>query len=198
MALQHPMREQIKLDSPAQAAVHDAHSASLFIPGGWSGRRLVLRPATGVAWSAVTTQRGEAVRLNGDWDLTGALEPGAWQSLTVTGGPVEGAVLESSDPLSITRMEAWYDPPEALSIRVRLGRSAAATGRQGLITLLFTLTDERGEQVGRQEVMVGPRVVELAVALLITREPHGRCRLKAALCLDQQVIDDARIEIDAF
>lgn len=196
--MQHPIREQIKLNNPAHATLHDAQSATLFIPGSWTGRRLVLRPAPGVTWSAVTTPKGEAVRQNGDWDLTEVLEPGGWQTVTVAGGPIQGAVLESCDPLSIARLEAWYDPPETVSIRVRLGKSPAATGRQGLITLLFTLTDERGEQVGRQEVLVGPKVLELAVALVIAREPHGRCRLKAALCLDQQVIDDAWIELDEF
>lgn len=196
--MQHPMRDVIKLNNAAQATIHDAHCASLFIPGGWTGRRLVLRPAPGVTWSAVQAPKGEAARQEGAWDLTTLVEPGDWQRVTVAGGPIEGAVLESSDPLCIAQLEAWYDPPETLSIRVRLGKSPAATGRQGLITLLFTLTDSRGELVGRQEVMLGPKTAELAVALVFTREPLGRCRLKVTLCQDQQVIDDARIELDEF
>lgn len=193
------MREVLALDNPAHATLHDAQAASLFIPPSWTGRRMVLKPPPGVAWSAVQTEGGEPVRLNGgDWDLSAALEPGRWQNLSVLGGPLAGAVLESSDPLYIARLEGWYDPPETLSIRARLGKSPAAAGRQGMITLLFTLTDERGGLVGRQEVVVGPKTAELAVALVIAREPQGRCRLKAALCLDQQVIDDARIEIEEF
>lgn len=196
--MEHPMREQIKLDNPAQATLHDKHSASLFIPGSWAGRRIVLKPAPDVHWSEVRTEVGEPVRLDGSWDLTTAVEPGRWQKLSVEGGPLAGAVVESSDPLHIARLEGWYDPPEAISIRCRLGKSPAATGRNGLITLLFSLSDERGELVGRQEVVVGPKTAELAVALPITRKPHGRCHLKAALCLDQQVIDDARIALDEF
>lgn len=196
--MQHPMREVIKLDNPAQARLIDAHAASLFLPGAWAGRRVVLKPAPGVRWSAVQTQAGETPRQNGAWELSHALEPGAWQRVTVAGGPIEGAVLEMSDPLHIARLEAWYDPPETLSIRVRLGKSPTGAGREGLITLLFTLTDERGEQVGGQEVSVGPRTAELAVAMPISREPVGRCRLKAALCVDQQVLDDARIDLTDF
>lgn len=197
--VQHPMREVIALDNPAQATVHDSHSASLFIPGSWTGRRMLLKPPPGVDWSAVQTEMGKPVRLSGGaWELTAALEPGRWQRLSVQGGPLAGALLESSDPLCIARLEGWYDPPETISIRVRLAKSPAATGRQGEITLLFTLTDERGVQVGRQEVAVGPKTVELAVALVIARAPQGRCRLKAALCLDQQVVDDARVEVEEF
>lgn len=196
--MEHPLREVIKLDNPAEATVRDERSASLFIPGSWAGRRIVLKPAPGVTWSAVETEGGAPVRQGNDWDLSAAVEPGRWQALTVSAGPVAGAWAEASDPLHIARLEAWYDPPETLSIRVRLGKPPAATGRQGLIALLFTLTDERGEQVGHQEVVVGPRTAELAVAMPISREPVGRCRLKAALSVNQQVIDDARINLTEF
>ena len=196
--MQHPMREVIRLDNPAQARLINANSASLFLPGSWAGKRVVLKPAPGVTWSGVQTEAGEPVRVNGGWELSSALEPGRWQQVTVDGGPIAGAVLELRDPLHIAWLEAWYDPPETLSIRVRLAKSPAATGRQGMITLLFTLTDERGERVGSQEVLVGPKTVELAVAMMITREPAGLCRLKASLCLDQQVIDDARIDVTDF
>lgn len=196
--MQHPMRDVIKLDNPAQARLIDPYAASLFLPGSWAGKRLVLKPAPGVTWSAVQTEAGGTVRLNWEWELSHALEPGRWQRVTVAGGPIEGAVLELSDLLHIARLEAWYDPPETLSIRVRLGKSPVAAGREGLITLLFTLTDERGEQVGSQEVSVGLKTAELAVAMPITREPVGLCRLKAALCLDQQVADDARIDVTDF
>ncbi|MFZ5815651.1 MAG: hypothetical protein ACOY93_10175 [Bacillota bacterium] len=196
--MQHPMREQIKLESPWQATLNGTDSASLFIPGSWSGRRLVLKPAPGVSWSSVRTEAGEAVKAADGWQLTDLVEPGSWQTVWVEGGSIAGALVEASEPLHITRLEAWYDPPETLSMRVRLAKSPSATGRKGLITLLFTLTDERGEQVGRQEVVVGAKTAELAVAMMLPRKPHGRCRLKAALCLDQQVIDDARIELEGF
>lgn len=196
--MQHPMREMIHLDNPEHATIQDQHSAILFVSGAWSGKRLLLHAAAGVSWSEVRTRAGSAPRLGESWDLTGLLEPGGWQELLVRGGPIAGAMLEAADPLSIDRLEAWYDPPETLSIRCRLSKSPAGAGREGLFALLFTLTDERGRQVGRQEVFVGARTAELAVAMELAREPQGRCALKASLCLDQQVIDDARIEVLDF
>ncbi len=196
--MQHPMREAIQLSNSAQATIHDEQSAALFVSGAWTGKRLLLRPVPGVTWQEVRTESGAAPRHNGAWDLTGLLETGGWQELLVQGGPIAGAVLEASDPLAIDRLEASYDPPETLSIRCRLAKSPAAVGREGLFSLFFSLTDERGRQIGRQEVFVGPRTAELAVAMALTREPRGRCQLKASLCLDQQVIDDARLEVRDF
>lgn len=192
------MRERITLTHPWQATITDADRATLFVPGSWTGKRILLVPALGVSFSSVRTSLGEAVRSGDHWDLTDLVTLGTEQEVTVTGGPIAGTVLTATDPLHIARLAAWFDPPDALSIRLCLSASPAATGRSGLITLYFTLTNEQGDQVGQQEVTVGPKTNELVVAMNLRRVPAGRTFLKAALCQGQAVIDDGRIDLESL
>lgn len=190
------MRERIKLTHPWQATITDADRATLFVPGSWASKRILLVPADGVSFTSVQTSLGEGGRVGRQWDLTDRLTLGAEQEVRVAGGPIEGAELMATDPLYIARLDAWFDPPETVSIRLGLSTSPAATGRSGLISLYFTLTDEQGDRVGQQEVTIAAKTTELVVAMHPRRLPAGRTFLKVALCQGQAVIDDARIDLD--
>lgn len=196
--LWHPGRDLVRLTDPWQAELDDGRSARLFIPETWAGKRIVMKPAKGQAWTGVATESGPTGEpAEEGWDLTAALMPGRWQGITVAGGSLAEATLEASDTLAIVKLEAGWASPTSLSVGVMLSHSLAGDRRSGLLSLYFTLTDERGEAVGVQEVLVGMKTTALAVEMQLARRAQGRCRLKAVLSLNGEVVDDGVIFVGA-
>ncbi len=77
----------------------------------------------------------------------------------------------------------------SLSVRVRLSEP-------GVVNLFLSLTAPNGRQVVYAEVTVGRKTRDLTVEVPLAERLSGLHRLKASLCLNDHVIDNARIEVN--
>ncbi len=191
-----PIREQIRLDDRWQSRPDGRQSSSVYVPAPWRDKRVVLKPAPGERWSAVTIEGQELSRPTADesWQADAALAPGQWNSVEVENGTIEGARLVASHPFHITALEATPLSEQRLSVRVRL--DGPAEGPPGLFTLLFTLSAADGRHIGGMDVTVGRKARDLTVEMVLPERIQGSYRLKASLCEEDAVIDNARIDLE--
>lgn len=205
--LQSPIREQIKLDNQGQARPVDAASTSVYVPGPWKDRRVLLVPGVTETWSAARIDDTELPydQEEQGWVATGRLDPREWNMVAAANGFVSGARLVASNQLHIASLEAT-PADRRLSVRVRLATSEPACTdagggespcflSAGLFTLFFTLTAADGRQVGGMEVTVGRRTRDLSVEVPLPAGLTGSHRLKAVLCADDAVLDNARTDL---
>jgi hypothetical protein len=168
-----PIREQIKLSDRWHAHRLSEHEAMVFIPGPWGGKQVVLIN------DSKTVSEVE-------------LAPGRWHQLTTIDGDLSAIRLVASNPLHIVNLDATAASPTSLSVRVILSETAAA---EPLLNLFVTLTAPDGAQLASRAVTIERSTRDLSVALPCSRPLSGTYRLKAALCADKSVIDNARAEV---
>ena len=173
--MQNPVREFIRLTGRWVSERRSGNAADVFVPGAWVGESLTVREASGEV-------RPVAVEVT----------PGEWNRVE-TNGPVDGARLEAANPLQFTGLEVTPAGEKSLAARVRLSE---ATGMpKALLTLVFTVTAPDGRQVGGQEVTVSTRTRDLSLEIPLSEPARGNYRLKVSLCMDDRVLDNARLEI---
>lgn len=176
--MQNPIREQIRLDGRWKTRQIDGQSVSVFVPGSWTEKNVMLRPADG---STVTEAQAEP-----------RLEPGQWNTVEVAGG-LTGTKLEARNELHITALEATKAGRGSLSVHIRLTGTVAGSC---LLNLSFSLTAADGRRVGGMDLVVGHQTRDLSVEMPLDATLAGPCRLKAALCCGDQVIDNARTDME--
>lgn len=190
--MESPIREKIRLDG-WQARPVNGRTASVFVPGPWNDKRVVLKPGSSPAWSTAQIGNTELTREQGEdaWKASPALRPGHWNTVT-TDGDTPGSRLEASAPLHITALEGRAANQKSLAVRVRL--NGPEETQPGLLTIVFSLTSVIGRLAGGTEVTVSSRTRDLSVELPLP-DSRGLYRLKAALCAGDRVIDNARIDV---
>ncbi|MDF2629762.1 MAG: hypothetical protein K0R39_3593 [Symbiobacteriaceae bacterium] len=175
--MQHPIREQIRLDGRWQARQIDENTVSVFVPGSWTDKRVLLR--TG----------------DGDAGVSVHLQPGQWNEVALPPGALAGARLAAGDDLRITRLQATAPGSRSLGIDVSL--AGEVTGDAPcLLTLTFTLTAADGRRVGGMDLAVSNTNCNLSLEMPLTEPLTGPHRLKAALSCGERVADNARIDIN--
>lgn len=197
--MQNPIREQIKLDGRWQVRQVDERSVSVFVPGSWTDKSVVLREGEGHPLEAVTVD-GEPLQpatAEGGWQTEPGLKPGEWNAVS-TQGELTGATLVAGDDLHITDLTATPANRHSLSVRVRLSGSAGeAPGPKiaCLLSLYFTLSAADGSQIGALDLVVGNKTRELSVEMPVQDARGGAFRLKATLCCGDRIVDNARIDL---
>lgn len=193
--MQTPIREQIRLDGRWQARRLDSESVSVFVPGSWTEKKVLLRPG----------EKGEptAAEANGEhlasdqeepgWQADPSLQLGHWNTVRVSGG-LEGTRLVARDELHITRLEASPGGKNGLAVRICLHGGKLET--PGLLILDFSLTATDGQHVGGMSVAVGSRTRDISLEMPVTVTLHGVFRLKATLSHGDRVVDNARIDLE--
>ena len=197
--MQSPIREQLRVNDRWHARQLTNNAARIFVPGPWAERRVVLTPETGTTWSAarIAEQSLDQDPQTGDWEAAASLEPGQWNSVATEGGEVAGAQLTASSVLHISSLEATVLSDRCLSVRVRLaGHEQQPSAPQQLLTLYFTLTSPDGSELGGMDVTIAPKSRGLSIEMPLPHSIAGIYRLKASLCCDETVIDNARITLD--
>lgn len=174
--MQNPIREQIRLDGRWHTQRVDDSSVSVFVPGSWTDKQVVLRAGA-----------------EEDWRPEPHLQPGQWNTVQLPSDTPDGARLVASDDLHITRLQAAAVGSRSLGIRISL---AGAVAGPALLTLDFTLTATNGRQVGAVNVVVGNTTRDLSLEMPLAAPLTGPHRLKAALSCGDWVVDNARIEIN--
>lgn len=193
--MQSPIRGQIKAGDPWHSRPGDKYSADLFIPGSWSGQRIVLTPAEGETWSEARIGSQNLEPADGDaWEAGTASEPGQWNTVSVKGGTIDGASLSASSHLRFASLHASTASERSLSVRIRLAGEASER-EPGLLTIVITLSALDGRQAGGVEVTIGRRTRDLTVDMPVTEPPAGPYRLKASLCAEERVLDNARTDL---
>lgn len=203
-----PIREQIKLADRWHVCPVNEREASVFVPGPWGEKQVVLMAGNGEAPSAVRIENQDLERsqAEGIWQAGEHLNPGQWNHVAAADGNMAGARLVASNPLHISRLEATSASPHSLSVRVRLtdapvakapaeGGEAPCLRSAGLLTLFFTLMTPDGQQVAGMEITLGRRTRDLSVEMPCHSPLAGSYRLKAALCNEEYVIDNARVDV---
>jgi len=175
--VQNPIREQIRLDGRWQARQIDDQSVSVFVPGSWTEKNVLLKPAG---------DRSET-----ETESAPAVQPGQWNTVEVAGG-LTGTKLEACNDLHITGLEATNAGRGCLSVRIRLTGTVA---EPSLLNIAFSLTAADGRRVGGMDLVVGHKTRDLTVEMPLDAGLAGPCRLKAALCCGDQVVDNARTDI---
>jgi hypothetical protein len=205
--MQSPIREQVRLADRWQARQENATEASVFVPGPWGGKQVILVGGEGQALADVRVGGSEPEPGSepNSWVANTNLTPGGWNQVKAD-GDLSGARLEASNPLHIARLEATVASERSLSVRVRItdaviaeappeGGEAPCLLSAGLLSLFFTLTTPEGRQVSGMEVMLGRRTREISIEMPSPEPLSGSYRLKAALGTDEYVIDNARIDL---
>lgn len=174
--MQNPIREQIRLDGRWQTRRLDDDSVSVFVPGSWADKQVVLR----------TGQEK-------DWRAESHLQPGQWNPVELPAAASEGARLVASDDLHITRLQAGKVGDRSLGIRISV---AGTVAEPCLLTLDFTLTAADGRRVGAMDVAVSSKHRDLSLDMPLMAPLTGPHRLKATLSCGERVVDNARLDID--
>lgn len=175
--MQNPIREQIRLDGRWQARQIDGTSVSVFVPGSWTEKNVLLKPADDSSATESETDPG--------------VEPGQWNTIEVAGG-LAGTKLQACNELHITALEATNAGRGCLSVRIRLTGTVADPC---LLSLAFSLTAADGRRVGGMDLVVGHKTRDLSVEMPLDASLTGPCRLKAVLCCGDQVVDNARTDV---
>jgi hypothetical protein len=197
--VQNPIREQIKLDGRWQARRIDDQSVSVFVPDSWTDKAIVLREGEGhpleqpsVGGAALKSDLAEP-----GWRAEAHVVPGEWNTVSAT-GDMTGARLEAGNDLHITSLEAVSANQRSLAVRVRLAGSSGEVSAEKTLCLLsleFTLTAPDGRQVGGMDLVVGNKTRDLSVEMPVPAALGGPHRLKATLCCNDRVVDNARIDL---
>lgn len=208
LLVKNPVREQIRMADRWQVRRVSDREAEVFVPSPWREKQVVFRSGAGnrpwfgarVGGAALERQRDP-----GEWRVGDELHYGEWNSIAVENGQAESASLVASAPFHIRALEARLLSERSLSVRVDLSMSPELPASQGgeapclkslgLLSLYFTLSAEDGRQIGGMEVTVGRKTRSLTVEMPLLHPLAGRYRLKSTLCKDEQVLDNARIEL---
>lgn len=174
--MQNPIREQIRLDGRWQTRQIGEHTVSVFVPGSWTDKQIVLRAGEDKVWRAEPN-----------------LQPGQWNPVELPPGALKGARLVASDDLHITRLQAAKAGDRSLGIHICLARDVAAPGP---LALNFTLTAADGRRVGAIDVVLRGKNHDLSLEMPLAVPLAGPHRLKATLSCGERVVDNARIEIN--
>jgi hypothetical protein len=174
--VQNPIREQIRLDGHWQTRRIDGRSVSVFVPGSWADKQVVLRAGEEQNWRAEPT-----------------LQPGQWNKVELPADTSDGARLVASDDLRITRLQAGVTGSRSLGIRIALAGTAP---EPCLLTLDFTLTAADGRRTGAMDVVVSSKNRDLSLEMDLPAPLRGPHRLKATLSCGERVVDNARIDIN--
>lgn len=174
--MQNPIREQIRLEGRWHTRRIDENSVSVFVPGSWADKQVILRA-------------GE----EGDWRAEPHLQPGQWNTVDLPSNAADGARLVASEDLHITRLQAGTVGSRSLGIRISL---AGAVADPCLLTLDFTLTAADGRRVGAMDVVVSSKNRDLSLEMPLTVPLTGPHRLKATLSCGERVVDNGRIDIN--
>jgi len=174
--VQNPIREQIRLDGRWQTRRIDDHSVSVFVPGSWADKQVVLRS-------------GEEKDLRAEPNL----QPGQWNTVELPADTPDGTRLVASDDLRITRLQASVAGNRKLGIRIAL---AGAAPEPCLLTLDFALTAADGRRTGAMDAVVSSKNRDLSLEMDLPAPLTGPHRLKATLSCGERVVDNARIDIN--
>ncbi|HYF93825.1 MAG TPA: hypothetical protein VD969_16555 [Symbiobacteriaceae bacterium] len=191
--MQNPIREQIKLDGRWQVRRIDAESVSVFVPGSWTEKDVILKPGVGhvAVEAAINGQPLVPENAEQGFRTDQQLSPGEWNTVRVA-GDLDGARLVARNDLHITALEAVGAVKNSLSVRIRLAGEIAGPC---LLSLDFSLTAADGCRVGGMEIVVGSKTRDLSVEMPLGASLTGPYRLKATLCCGERVVDNARVDI---
>lgn len=190
--MENPVREQIKLTDRWQARPLNDRTASVFVPGAWEGKTIVVEPSPDSSWLPA---------------LAEGLVAGAWNIVTVPeGGTVADASLVAREQVHIADLQVRTVTPQMLSIRVRLaggmppsttagGGEAPCLRETGLLTLCFTLTAADGRQAAGAEIAITPGTCDVQMDMPLLKSTAGAHRLKVALCAAENIVDNARLAL---
>jgi hypothetical protein len=199
--LQSPIREQIRLDGRWQARPVEDHAVSVFVPGAWEEKRVVLEPAPGIAWADALAGGTSLPREpeTGVYTAGPHLAPGQWNTVSLPDGDPAGGRLVASAHLHICCLEAAPASNRSLAVRVKLDgpEGGAAAQGAGLLSIVLTLTAPDGSLLGGTDLTIASRTRDLSVELPLPGTRSGAFRLKATLCADEQILDNARIDFHA-
>ena len=190
--MESPIRDQIRLDGRWQTRPLDARTVSVFVPGPWAEKKVVLTSDAASGWTAAevggvplrqdTTEQG--------WSASPHLKVGHWNTVQ-TDGHTAGGRLVASEPLHIVGLDAKSANQRSVSVRIRL----EGGDEQGLIGIVITLSSAAGAHVGGNEMTVSGRTRDLTVEVPVKSYRPGAYRLKAALLAGDRVVDNARVDL---
>lgn len=174
--MQNPVREVMRLDGRWVSRRRSRQSAEVFVPDAWAGARILLQQASGE--SLAVDER---------------IIPGGW-NLVQTEGPLAGARLAAAKALQLVAVDASVSGEKSLAVRVRLAESNSRP--KALLTIVFTVTAPDGRQVGLQDATVSTRTRDITMDIPLAERARGQFRLKVTLSVDDQVLDNARVDLE--
>ncbi|HYG56520.1 MAG TPA: hypothetical protein VD902_00430 [Symbiobacteriaceae bacterium] len=190
--MESPIRDQIRLDGRWQTRPLGTRAVSVFVPGSWAEKKVVLKPAATRSWSAAeagSAQLDYDAREQG-WQAGPHLNVGEWNAVS-TDGDTSGGRLVASNPLHITALEARVANQRSVSVRIRINGEEDA----GLLGIVLTLSSATGAHIGGTEITVTGKTRDLTVEVPVKGVRPGVCRLKATLSTSDRVVDNARIDL---
>jgi hypothetical protein len=197
--LQSPVREQIRLDGRWRVRPASEHAVSVFVPGAWEEKRVLVEPELGAAWASV--QAGETSlqpEPEGGAFVAGPhLTPGQWNTIALQDGAPIGGKLVATEQLYIAGLNAAPASNRSLAVRIRLGGDERSARNAGLLSIVLTLTAPTGKLVAGTDLTIAARTRDLSVELPLPGAKAGLLRLKATLCAGEQILDNARVDFQA-
>lgn len=190
--MESPIRDQIRLDGLWQTRHQGSRAVSVFVPGSWADKKVLLKPASAGEWTAaqVGTTPLSPDRDEEGWLAGPHLKAGQWNTVQ-TDGHTAGGRLVASEPIHMVGLEARVANQRSVSVRIRLDGGE----EQGLLGIVITLSSAAGAHVGGAELTVTGRTRDLTVEVPVKSYRPGTYRLKATLSAGDRVVDNARLDL---
>jgi hypothetical protein len=162
------------MDAPIRSRVY-VEKEKVWVPPLWRSSRVLLY--------------GASAEEQGPRDITEAVRFGVENP--VVGAP-DTAYIEEASQLRFTGLQARPVGEDRLAVQVGLAGQAPPHPVQ----IVLTLTGAGGREIGHSEVVLGRKARSVAVEVKVPARLRGQVRLKATLCIGEQIADNCRTVVE--